>query len=301
MKLNKILSQPKNSQLGAISTGIRNLDNLIGGLHIGHVCAVGARPAMGKTAFAITLARNISIINKVPTVLFTMENSENNIIKRLMATEFGWGGDNALDSAVISSESQDALSMMEGIGFILPAKNKENYLQRMREAPLWIENGANITLDEVVARLERLKKSDNIKVLIIDGLGWLVAGKTYAEKEQAMVKLVQFAKRLNIAILVTSELNRSVEIRENSNKKPWLYDLCGGLCIETYSSIVMFIYRPEYYGITENEMGSTNKVAYIIVAKNNFGEVGEIRLRFENHARFEDDATIYDNGSDIIT
>lgn len=289
MKLNKILSQPKNSQLEVVPTCIMSLDHLIGGLHIGHVCTVGARPAMGNTAFAVTLARNIGIMNKVPTVFFSMENNENSILKRLMATEFGWDSGNVYPSEV-SNETRSAVSMMESIGFTSQAMDKENYLQKMKEAPLWIENGTNYTFDEVIARVERLKKSDNIKVLIIDGLAWIVAGKKYEEKEQTMIKLVQFAKRLNIAILVTSELTRSVEIRGGS-KKPQVSDLCGGLCTEIYSSIVMFVYRPEYYGIYENMedmMGGTEDIAYIIVAKNNFGAVGEVRLRFTNHARFEE-------------
>ena len=290
MKLNKLLSQAPKKETKIVSTGIASLDSKIGGLQIGQVCTVAARPAMGKTAFAMTLAKNIGIMNKVPTAILSLEHSEDYVVERLFATQFGWPNGTPNDSLIIESkmneETEKAISMLQEVGFKSEEMEREEFVQKMKEAPVWIEHGVNLTMDEVIARVERMKKNDNIQVLIIDGLAWIIAGQTYTEREQSMLKLNQLASRLNIAILITSELTREVEHRVGN--KPMLSDLRGGFCAEVYSAIVMFIYRPEYYGIMEDFEGSTTGVADIIIAKNDFGNVGEVRLAFPGHSRFED-------------
>lgn len=292
MKLNKLLSQAPKKETNVVSTGIASLDSMIGGLHVGQVCTVAARPAMGKTAFAMTLAKNIGIMNKVPTAILSLEHSEDYVVERLFATQFGWGKDTRANSPIpiveakMNEEMEKAVSMLQDAGFKSEEMEREEFVQKMKEAPVWIEHGVNLTMDEVIARVERMKKNDNIQVLIIDGLAWIIAGQTYTEREASMLKLNQLASRLNIAILITSELTREVEHRVGN--KPILSDLRGGFCAEVYSAIVMFIYRPEYYGIMEDDRGSTTDVADIIIAKNDFGNVGEVRLKFTDHSRFED-------------
>ena len=292
MKLNKLLSQEPKKENKVVSTGIDDLDKMIGGLHIGQVCTVAARPAMGKTAFAMTLAKNIGIMNKVPTAILSLEHSEEYVVDRLFATQFGWGKNTHANSPIsiveskMNEEVEKAVTMLQEAGFKSEEMEREEFVQKMKEAPVWIEHGVNLTMDEVIARVERMKKNDNIQVLIIDGLAWIIAGQTYTEREQSMLKLNQLASRLNIAILITSELTREVERRVGN--KPMLSDLRGGFCTEVYSAIVMFIYRPEYYCIMEDDRGSTKDVADIIIAKNDFGAVGEVRLNFTDHSRFED-------------
>ena len=292
MKLNKLLSQAPKKETKVVSTGIASLDSKIGGLHIGQVCTVAARPAMGKTAFAMTLAKNIGIMNKVPTAILSLEHSEDYVVERLFATQFGWGKDTHEKNPIpileskMNEETEKAISMLQEVGFKSEEMEREEFVQKMKEAPVWIEHGVNLTVDEVIARVERMKKNDGIQVLIIDGLAWIIAGQTYTEREQSMLKLNQLASRLNIAILITSELTREVEHRVGN--KPMLSDLRGGFCAEVYSAIVMFIYRPEYYGIMEDDKGSTTDVADIIIAKNDFGNVGDVRLAFPGHSRFED-------------
>lgn len=292
MKLNKLLSQAPKKESKVVATCIASLDSMIGGLHIGQVCTVAARPAMGKTAFAMTLAKNIGIMNKVPTAILSLEHSEDYVVERLFATQFGWGKNTHANSPIpiveskMNKEAEKAISMLQEAGFKSEEMERKEFVQKMKEAPVWIEHGVNLTMDEVIARVERMKKNDNIQVLIIDGLAWIIAGQTYTEREASMLKLNQLASRLNIAILITSELTRDVEHRIGN--KPILSDLRGGFCVEVYSATVIFIYRPEYYGIQEDEYGSTQDVADIIVAKNDYGNVGEVRLRFANRARFED-------------
>ena len=291
MKLNKLLSQEPKKESKVVSTGIGSLDSMIGGLHIGQVCTVAARPAMGKTAFAMTLAKNIGIMNKVPTAILSLEHSEDYVVERLFATQFGWGKSTHEDFPIVETkmneEVEKAVTVLQEAGFKSEEMERDEFVQKMKDAPVWIEHGVNLTVDEVIARVERMKKNDNIQVLIIDGLAWIIAGQTYTEMEQSMLKLNQLASRLNIAILITSEMNRAVEAR-GGLMKPMLSDLRGGFCAEVYSAIVMFIYRPDYYGIGEDFEGSTKDVADIIIAKNDFGDVGEVRLKFTDHSRFED-------------
>jgi replicative DNA helicase len=286
MKLNKLLSQAPKKESAVISTGIASLDSMTGGgLHIGQVSTIAARPAMGKTAFAMSIVRNVGILNKVPTAILSLEHAEDYVVERLFATEFGFG-ERTTSLPQVTEEMENAVSLLQKDGFNPEEVTQEEFIQKMKEAPVWIEHGVNLTVDEVIARAERMKKNDNIQVLIIEGLAWIIVGQTYTEREQSMLKINQLASRLNIAILITSELTRDVEHRPGN--KPMLSDLRGGFCAEVYSATVMFIYRPEYYGIQEDEYGSTQDVADIIVAKNDYGNVGEVRLKFANRARFED-------------
>ena len=285
MKLNGIIAQVQEQESEVIPTGIRNLDGVIGGLHLGKVCTVAGRPVMGKTAFAMSIVRNVGIIGKIPTAVFSFDHNEKEIAKRLFAAELGW---NYIKSTMLSDEMKENVSHLQDIGFeLFQLREKDLYVQKMNEAPVWIEHDVGVTVDEIVGRAKQMKKENNIKVLVIDGLTWVFSGQSFSERVHLMLQLNLLADRLNIAILTTSDLNRSVEKRVG-NKKPFLCDLRGGQYAETFSSIVLFVYRPEYYGICEDEMGSTEDVAYIIVSKNDFGGLGEVRLRFTNHARFED-------------
>lgn len=286
MKLNGIIAQAQEQKMEVIPTGISSLDEVIGGLPLGKICTVAGRPAMGKTAFAMSIVRNVGIINKIPTAVFSFEHNEREIAKRLFAAELGWNYD---ISTKLSDDMKETVSLMQNVGFeMFPQKERDTYVQKMNEAPVWIEHNVGVTVDEIVDHAERMKKENDIKVLIIDGLTLVFSGQSFSERVHLMLQLNLLADRLNIAILTTSDLNRSVEKRVGT-KKPFLCDLRDGQYAETFSSIVLFVYRPEYYGIYEDEMGSTKNVAYIIVAKNDFGTLREVRLRFTNHARFEDD------------
>lgn len=306
MKLSKLLSQPKGKVSKAIPTGLDSLDQIIGGLHPGHIYTIAGRPAMGCSAFAITIARNISIFNKVPTAIFSFDLPEDNIVKRLFAAEYGWhfpfeqfsminettkasDGLNNLDD-----EMRTATALMEKNGWHTEVeqekmlKSPENYIQLMKEAPLWIEHNLDFTGDEIICRIERMKKNDNIQVVIIDGLWWLITSQTFTERELLMQKIAQAAKKLNIAILLTTVLNRDVELR-GGDKKPMLHDIRGGLCSEVYSSVIMLLYRAEYYGFSEDFEGNpTEGMVDVVVVKNAFGETAETKLKFRGSASFEE-------------
>ncbi len=293
MKLNKIISQPVGDKSLVIPTGIASIDRMMtGGLRVGHVFTVGARPAMGKTAFVISLVRNIGIINKIPSAVLSMQHTEHDIARKLWAAEFGWGGTPLrkqpfIVESKINQEEMNAVTMLQKIGFENPIQKKEEYKRMMQEAPVWIEHDFMLTMDEVVSKMERLKKENNISLIALDGLDWIVTNPhTYVEQKHSMQKLVQTAERLQIAVVLTQELNRNVENRVGN--WPSLSDLRDGYSTETLTSTVILIFRPEYYGIQKDDRGSTDGKADIIIAKNAFGDTGSVRLNFFERSRFED-------------
>ena len=283
MKLNEIISQTTGDNSLVIPMGISRLDEIIGGLHIGHICTIAARPAMGKTSFAMTVLNNVGIKNKIPTAFLSMENSESGIADRLVAAEFGWGNDTY--SEVLSQNDTTKISRLQKTGFKPTEHNREKYSRLMKEAPVWVESNLIMSMDEVISRIERQKQENNVSVIIIDGLDWITSGANYEDDEMAMMRLAQAAERLQVAILLTAGLTRDVEDRIGCI--PMMGDLRKEFYTATYSSIVMFIYRPEYYGIREDDAGDTKDRAYINIGKNNFGSVGSVYLRFTDHSRFE--------------
>ena len=304
MKLNKILWQVKEAPSQIIPTGIMALDRELGGLHIGHVCTVAGRPAMGTTAFVVSLIRNIGIRDKVPTAFLSLECNELDVVRRLWAAEFGWRRTprpqypfvvetstsfshipSILESKM-NQEQLNAISMLHSIGFSDPVQEAAEYRRLLNEAPVWVEHDDFLTMDEIICRMERLKKENNVKVIAIDGLDWVYASTVYIERERAMQNLVAAAERLRVAVLLTSGLNRDVENRVAH--WPMLSDLRGGYQTEKFTSAVMLLYRPEYYGIEEDEMGDTAGMVDIIIAKSVFGNTGKVRLCFEERARFKD-------------
>lgn len=283
MKLNEIITQTTYDNSLVIPTGISRLDEVIGGLHIGHICTIAARPAMGKTTFAVTVLNNVGIKNKIPTAFLSMEISESGIADRLVAAEFGWGNDTY--SEALSQNDAAKISRLQKTGFKPTEHNREKYSQLMKEAPVWVESNLIMSMDEVISRIERQKQENNVSVIIIDGLDWITSGTNHEDDEIAMMRLAQAAERLQVAILLTAGLTRDVEDRIEC--LPMMGDLRKEFYTATYSSIVMFIYRPEYYGIREDDAGDTKDRAYINIGKNNFGSVGSVYLRFTDHSRFE--------------
>ena len=293
MKLNKILAQPRKKESRVvIPTGIASLDKTIGGgLHIGQICTVAGRPGMGTSTFAMSVARNAGILNKIPTAILSFEVTEEMVVDRLFAAELGWGTyryNMKLDPKEWSDDAKTAISILEDIGFASPEMTGKIYLQKMKEAPVWIEYCSDVTVDEIIGRIERIKKTGNIQLLILDGIEWIFAGLTNGERDIMMLKLTQTASRLNIAILLTAGITRDVEYR-SCNKRPTLADLKGGSCLATFSSLVILLYRPEYYGDDRFEDGMPAKALVdLIIGKSYNGYAEIVRAQFAHLCRFED-------------
>ena len=288
MKLNKLMDdlngrQHKNDNI--IPTGMMQLDRLIGGLRPGQIYTLAARPCMGTTTFAVTLVRNIAVFGNTPTAFISMEEGEELIAQRLLKAGVGESVD--VQPLIRDVALPDEIHMLEEVGFRLENNDlfREAYLQKMKEAPVWIEYAMGMTAEELVARMETLKREHGVKVVVIDKMGWIVTGGGNMEKQMGMMQLLQAANRLGIAVLMIAGLSRDVEYRVAN--RPQISDLRGGYNIESFSSVVLFLYRPEYYAIFDDEYGSTSGMADIFVAKNKYGPLGRVRLDFRSHASFE--------------
>lgn len=280
MKLNRIMGFTPNKEYEPITTGFQQLDHITGGLRIGQICTIAARPGMGKTEFAVSLLRNIGVVQKVPTAYLSLELDELEIARRLKASITGCQ----------EMPSMDVVKEMGKIGLYLNGVRniKQTTVQMMKEAPVWIEHDLGVSMNEIVSRMERLHQDNQVRVVIIDSMHWIKFADNYVEQSQALMKLYQAADRLQLAVILTSRLDHSVESRPGT-KRPELRDLRDWNQIETYSSMVMFIYRPEYYCFETFEDNTPSKnMADIMVEKNSFGGVGYVRMHFDNHVSFRE-------------
>src|SRR5665647_2589834 len=232
---------------------------------------IAARPAMGKTAFVLSMARNMAVLKNVPVAFFSLEMSSIQLVNRLIAAETELGSEK-----IKSGKLED----WEWELFNRRIKNLEN-------APLFIDDTPALSVFEFRAKCRRLKMQHNIGIVVVDYLQLMTAGsdvKGNREQEVSTISrnLKAIAKEINVPIIALSQLNRSVESRDG--KRPQLSDLRESGAIEQDADMVMFIHRPEYYGITQDTDGnSLMGVAEIIIAKHRNGAIGEFHLSFKAH------------------
>ena len=233
---------------------------------------------MGKTAFVLSLARNVAVDFEKGVAFFSLEMSAEQLMMRLIVGESG------LDSRDVRN------------GQLTPDqwKHLETSIKPLAAAPLFIDDTPALSIYEFRSKARRLKTQYDIQLVIIDYLQLMTAqtdSRGNREQEVAMISrsLKAIAKELNIPIIALSQLNRSVESR-GGNKRPQLSDLRESGAIEQDADLVAFIHRPEYYGLTVDEDGApTQGMAEIIVAKHRNGAVDTIKLRFrKEQAKFMD-------------
>jgi replicative DNA helicase len=233
---------------------------------------------MGKTAFTLSLAHNAAKAG-FPVAIFSLEMANLQLVQRLLSLEGNIEGGRMRDGK-LSSEDWDKLPTA---------------IDRLSRLPIYIDDTPGINIFELRAKCRRLKAQHKIEMVIIDYLQLMTGGEATRggnrEQEISMISrsLKGLAKELNVPVLALSQLSRAVETRGGS-KKPQLSDLRESGAIEQDSDIVSFIYRPEYYQLTEYEDGAPTKgMADIIIAKHRNGNVGEVRLKFEGqYSRFAD-------------
>jgi replicative DNA helicase len=267
--------------LTGIPSGFTKLDRLTSGWQKSDFIVIAARPGMGKTAFVLSMARNAAVDYKQPVAIFSLEMSSLQLVTRL-----------------ISSETELPMEKLRR-GNLEEYEWEQLYqkIKKLEDAPLFIDDTPAINIFELRAKCRRLKQQHDIKLVIIDYLQ-LMSGinpdsKTGVNREQEISNisraLKRIAKELQIPVIALSQLNRSVETR-GGDKKPQLSDLRESGAIEQDADMVIFIYRPEYYGITTDAEGrSLNGIAELIVQKHRNGALGTINLRYvARYARFED-------------
>lgn len=289
MKLHRLLGFTPSKESEPIPTGFKELDQRTGGLQIGEICTIGGRPGMGKTAFAVSLLRNIGVIQKVPTAYLSLELQEQQIVKRLKTSLTGCPEDPSGGQAEWIPP-HDIVKEMEKIGFQIRHERKmaQEAMEMMKAAPVWIEHDVYVSMDEIISRIERLHQENQVRLIIIDGMHWIMNTSKYNEQSQEFIKLCQAAKRLKVAIVLTTMLGRAVETR-GGNHRPMLSDLRDWGLLELYSSLVLLVYRPEYYRIdTFEDQTPATHLADILVEKNRFGHCGIVRMYFDNYIGFRE-------------
>jgi replicative DNA helicase len=262
-----------------VPTGFTRLDELTQGWQPSDLIIIASRPAMGKTAFVLTMARNMAIDHNRPVAFFSLEMSSEQLVTRLFMSESGLSGDK-LRSGKLDTDEWNHL---------------RKSIQGLINAPIYIDDTPGLSIFELRSKVRRLHTTHHIQCAVIDYLQ-LMSGppetRGFREQEVAAISrsLKGIAKELNIPIIALSQLNRGVETRSGTNKRPALSDLRESGAIEQDADIVAFIHRPEYYGITQDEDGnSLAGLTEFIVAKHRNGAVDDVKLKFRAaQAKFTD-------------
>jgi len=268
----------REDNLSGVPSGFVSLDRVTSGWQPSDLVIIAARPSMGKTAFILSMARNMAVNHQVPIAIFSLEMSVLQLVNRLIAAE-----------TELSSEKLRSGRLEDYEWEQLDIKTKN-----LNDAPIFVDDTPAITIFELRAKCRRLKTQYDLKMVIIDYLQ-LMSGtpETRGNREQEVSTISRglkaLAKELDVPIIALSQLNRSVEMR-SGDKRPQLSDLRESGAIEQDADIVCFIHRPEKYGITEDAEGnSTIGLAEIIISKHRNGAVCDVQLKFRNElAKFEE-------------
>ena len=265
----------RTEDITGVPSGFPSLDKVTYGWQPSDLIILAARPAVGKTAFALNLVRNAALSSKqVPVAFFSLEMSSAQLVQRVLSAE------SEIWLEKISRGKMEEHEMKQ-----LYAKG----IQKLAQAPIYIDDTAALNVFELRAKARRLKNKHNIGMIIIDYLQLMSGGggkNVNREQEISTISrnLKTLAKELMIPIIALSQLSRAVETRKEGNKMPQLSDLRESGAIEQDADMVMFIYRPEYYDITSNEMGESNKgETHVRIAKHRNGSLETIKLRAQLH------------------
>ena len=265
--------------LSGLASGFHKLDKMTSGWQNSDLIIIAARPAMGKTAFVLSMAKNIAVNNKVPVALFSLEMSNVQLVNRLIVNVCEIPGEKIKSGQLAPYEWGQ-----------LDYKIKELY-----DAPLYVDDTPSLSVFELRTKARRLVREHDVKIIIIDYLQLMNAsGMSFGSRQEEVSTISRslkgLAKELNIPIIALSQLNRGVENREGvDGKRPQLSDLRESGAIEQDADMVCFIHRPEYYKIYTDEKGNDlHGMAEIIIAKHRNGAVCDVLLRFRvEFARFQ--------------
>jgi replicative DNA helicase len=266
--------------LSGVPSGFTKVDRITSGWQKSDLIIIAARPSMGKTAFVLSMARNIAVDLGRGIAVFSLEMSSIQLVNRLISAE------TELPSDKIRNGKLEPYEWVQ----------LDDKIKNLTKSPIFVDDTPAISIFEIRAKCRRLiKKHSNIQIIVIDYLQLMTAGgdnkSGNREQEVSVISrsLKALSKELNIPIIALSQLNRSVETRGGS-KRPQLSDLRESGAIEQDADVVAFIHRPEYYGFDTDENGQSLKgIAEIIIAKHRNGAVGEVKLKFKNElAKFSD-------------
>ncbi|WP_374679414.1 replicative DNA helicase [Hymenobacter sp. J193] len=269
----KELEEKKDQKDGltGVPSGFSALDRVTSGWQPSDLVIIAARPGMGKTAFVVSAMRNAAVEFKKPVAIFSLEMSSLQLVNRLISAEA------ELDSEKIKKGNLADYEWAQ----------LNHKISGLSSAPIYIDDTPGLSIRELRTKCRRLKAHHDISMIIIDYLQLMTGntdGKGGGNREQEIASISRalkgIAKELNVPVLALSQLSRSVETR-GGDKKPQLSDLRESGSIEQDADMVIFLYRPEYYKITEDEMGNpTQGTGEVIIAKHRNGSLETVQLKF---------------------
>uniref|UniRef100_UPI003FEDA3D7 replicative DNA helicase n=1 Tax=Alloprevotella sp. TaxID=1872471 RepID=UPI003FEDA3D7 len=264
--------------MSGIASGFHALDKMTSGWQNSDLVILAARPAMGKTAFALSMAKNMAVDQQIPVAMFSLEMSNVQLVNRMIVNVCEIKGETLKSGQLKPYEWQQL----------------DSRIKQLVGAPLYVDDTPSLSVFELRTKARRLVREHGVQILMIDYLQLMNAsGMNFGSRQEEVSTISRslkgLAKELNIPILALSQLNRGVENREGSDKRPQLSDLRESGAIEQDADMVLFIHRPEYYKIYQDEAGHDLRgKAEIIIAKHRNGAVGNILLSFRGeYARFQ--------------
>lgn len=270
----------RSDGLSGLSCGFEKLDKMTSGWQNSDLVIIAARPAMGKTAFVLSMAKKMAVDMKIPCAMFSLEMSNVQLVNRMIVNVCEIPGEKI---------KSGQLAPYEWVQL-------DSKITQLYDAPLYLDDTPALSVFELRTKARRLVREHGVKIIMIDYLQLMNAsGMSFGSRQEEVSTISRslkgLAKELNIPIIALSQLNRGVESREGiDGKRPQLSDLRESGAIEQDADMVCFIHRPEYYKIFQDEKGrDLHGMAEIIIAKHRNGAVGDVLLKFRGeYARFQD-------------
>jgi len=277
--------------ISGVPSGFTELDKITSGWQKSDLIIIAARPAMGKTAFVLSMAKNIAVNFKRPVAMFSLEMSNVQLVNRLIMNVCEIEGDKIKNGRLNKNEWSKL----------------ESKVNDLMGAPIYVDDTPGLSVFELRSKARKLVREKKVELIIIDYLQLMNAnGTNFGSREQEVSiisrTLKGIAKELDIPVIALSQLNRNVEKRDSSNsnvegKKPQLSDLRESGAIEQDADMVCFIHRPEYYRIFNDDKSGKDLrgLGQIIVAKHRNGATDEVWLRFVGkYAKFQNESDAFD-------
>ena len=258
-----------------VPTGFTSLDELTAGFQASDLIVVAGRPSMGKTAFALSVARNAAVEAKIPVAVFSLEMAAHQLAQRMLCAEARVDA-HRVRTGRLPDEDWSRLSISVGA---------------LAEAPIFIDDTPALGVLELRSKARRLMTEHKVGIVIIDYLQLMRGQKTAESRQQEISEISRslkaMAKELNVPVMALSQLSRAVEVR-GGRKRPILSDLRESGAIEQDADVVLFLYRPELYDLKDERTGESEGIAEVIIGKQRNGPVGSVILTFvKEYAKFE--------------
>lgn len=267
----KAARNKENGGLTGVPSGFHKLDGITAGWQASDLIIIAGRPAMGKTSFALSIAKYIAVDKRIPIAFFSLEMNNVQLVNRLISNVCSVPGHKILNGQLTLDEWE----------------RFDSNLRKLDGAPLYVDDTPGLSIFELRTKARRLAREHGIKVLMIDYLQLMNANGARFNNRQEEVSTISrslkgLAKELDIPVIALSQLNRTVEAREGlEGKRPQLSDLRESGAIEQDADMVLFVHRPEYYHIYQDEKGNDlHGMAQIIIAKHRKGATGDVLLNF---------------------